>query len=74
MLQTSVAGMSSGAAVPESASSMALAESGSSWLEAAEPGGESQVKLLPLILRPKQEFMMGMAAKMSSRGAKLLNG
>ena len=62
------------AAVTESASSTAPAESGtSSWLEAAEPGGESQVKLLLLILRPKQVLMMGIAARISWCGAKLLN-
>ena len=48
--------------------------SGSSWLDAAEPGGESQVKLLLLILRPKQLLIMGMAARTSLCGAKLLNG
>ena len=55
-------------------SSMASAEPGSSWLEAAEPGGESQVKLLLEILRPKQLLIMGMAARISLCGAKLLNG
>ena len=62
------------AAVTESASSTASAESGSSWLEAAEPGGESQVKLFLLTLRPKQWLMMGMAARTSLCDAKLLNG
>ena len=65
MFQTSVPLMSSMASVTESASSTASVESGSSWLEAAEPGGESQVKLLAEILRPKPLLMMGMAARTS---------
>jgi hypothetical protein len=73
MFQTSAPVMFSMAAATESASSTAPAESGTSWLEAAEPGGESQVKLLLLILRPKQELMMGIAARISWCGAKLLN-
>ena len=74
MFQTSVLVMSSSAALTESPNSAAAAVSSCSWLEAAEPGGESQVKLLPEILRPKLLLMMGMAARRSSCCAKLLNG
>ena len=73
MFQTSVLVMLSSAALAESSNS-AAAMSGSSWLEAAEPGGESQVKLLAEILRPKQLLIMGIAARTSWCCAKLLNG
>ena len=83
MFQTSLLVMSSSAALAESSDSAvamsaaamsAPAMSGSSWLEAAEPGGESQVKLLAEILRPKQLLIMGIAARTSWCCAKLLNG